>query len=80
MSGRNLLIDYYLLFRPTDYKFGGLASEARELLRRRLIGKQVHISVDYIRPKEGDYEAKECVTMKLPTGVYGWSSLHSSSL
>jgi len=55
--------------RPTDYKFGGLASEARELLRRRLIGKQVHISVDYIRPKEGDYEAKECVTMKLPTGV-----------
>ncbi|KNZ57389.1 hypothetical protein VP01_2171g1 [Puccinia sorghi] len=61
--------------RPTDYKFGGLASEARELLRRRLIGKQVHISVDYIRPKEGDYEAKECVTMKLPTGVYASSNV-----
>ncbi|KAA1070910.1 hypothetical protein PGTUg99_000500 [Puccinia graminis f. sp. tritici] len=56
--------------RPTDPKFGGLASDARELLRRRLIGKQVHVSIDYVRPKEGDYEAKECVTIKLPTGMY----------
>ncbi|KAA1099307.1 hypothetical protein PGT21_002984 [Puccinia graminis f. sp. tritici] len=55
--------------RPTDPKFGGLASDARELLRRRLIGKQVHVSIDYVRPKEGDYEAKECVTIKLPTGI-----------
>ncbi|OAV88251.1 hypothetical protein PTTG_01501 [Puccinia triticina 1-1 BBBD Race 1] len=55
--------------RPTDPKFGGLASDARELLRRRLIGKQVQVSVDYVRPKEGDYEAKECVTIKLPAGI-----------
>ncbi|KAA1117277.1 hypothetical protein PGT21_001942 [Puccinia graminis f. sp. tritici] len=47
-----------------------LPSDARELLRRRLIGKQVHVSIDYVRPKEGDYEAKECVTIKLPTGMY----------
>ncbi|KAH9448966.1 hypothetical protein MJO29_009850 [Puccinia striiformis f. sp. tritici] len=55
--------------RPTDPKFGGLASDARELLRRRLIGKQVHVSIDYVRPREGDYEEKECVTIKLPTGI-----------
>ncbi|KAG0145579.1 hypothetical protein CROQUDRAFT_658503 [Cronartium quercuum f. sp. fusiforme G11] len=55
--------------RPTDPKLGGLAAEARELLRRRLIGKQVQVSIDYIRPKEGDYEERECATVKLPTGI-----------
>lgn len=55
--------------RPTDPKLGGLASDARELLRRRLIGKKVQVHIDYVRPKEGNYEEKECATVKLPTGM-----------
>lgn len=65
---RKVQLSSIRLPRPNDPKHGGLASDARELLRRRLIGKQVHVSLDYVRPKEGDYEAKECVTIKLSTG------------
>lgn len=40
------------------------ANEAKEFLRKKLIGKTVHVFVDYVRPKEGDYEEKECVTVR----------------
>lgn len=33
-------------------------------LRKRLIGKNVHVTIDYVKPAEGDYEEKECVTIK----------------
>lgn len=66
---RKIQLSSVRLPRPTDPKMGGLASEAREMLRRKLIGKQVHVAIDYIRPKEGDYEEKECATVKLPAGV-----------
>jgi staphylococcal nuclease domain-containing protein 1 len=32
-------------------------------LRKRLVGKSVHVLVDYIKPREGDYEERECVTI-----------------
>ena len=32
-------------------------------LRKRLVGKTVHVLIDYIKPKEGDYEERECVTI-----------------
>ncbi len=38
--------------------------EAKEFLRKRLIGKTVHIFVDYVKAAEGDYDEKECVTVK----------------
>lgn len=43
------------------------ASEAKEYLRRRLIGKTVKITIDYIRPKDGEYDERECVTIHYGT-------------
>lgn len=43
------------------------ASEAKEYLRRRLIGKTVKVTIDYIRPKEGEYDERECVTIHYGT-------------
>ena len=39
--------------------------EAREFLRRRLIGKQVNIIVDYIQPKQDKFPEKTCGTVLL---------------
>jgi staphylococcal nuclease domain-containing protein 1 len=33
-------------------------------LRKRLIGKHVHVTVDYVKPKDGEYDERECVTVK----------------
>lgn len=41
----------------------GYYSEAVEFLRTRLVGKTVEITIDYVKPAEGDYEAKTCVTI-----------------
>lgn len=55
--------------RPTDPKLAGLQLEGKELLRKRLIGKPVSVTVDYVKPAEGDYEARECATVRLPNGT-----------
>ena len=54
--------------RPNDPQKGGLANDAREALRKRIIGKVVHVHHDYTKPKEGDYEEKECCTVKMHNG------------
>lgn len=41
----------------------GYYSEAMEFLRSRLIGKTIQVTVDYIKPAEGEYEARTCVTI-----------------
>ncbi|KAF8332649.1 transcription factor [Cantharellus anzutake] len=39
-------------------------SEAKEVfLRKRLIGENVRVKVDFVRPAEGDYEERECATV-----------------
>ncbi|KXN85362.1 hypothetical protein AN958_11462 [Leucoagaricus sp. SymC.cos] len=40
------------------------AQEAREFLRKRLIGKRVKVTIDFIRPREGDFEERECATIR----------------
>ncbi|PFH51564.1 hypothetical protein AMATHDRAFT_3013 [Amanita thiersii Skay4041] len=40
------------------------AHEAREFLRKKLIGKHVKVSVDFIRPREGEFEERECCTVR----------------
>jgi staphylococcal nuclease domain-containing protein 1 len=35
----------------------------RRFLRKRLIGKTVHVLIDYVKPREGEYEERECVTV-----------------
>ncbi|KAI9102856.1 hypothetical protein DFS34DRAFT_577116 [Phlyctochytrium arcticum] len=37
--------------------------DAREYLRGRCIGKPVHVVIDYVKPAEGSYEARECATV-----------------
>ncbi|WVF72237.1 hypothetical protein IAT40_007049 [Kwoniella sp. CBS 6097] len=49
--------------RGTDAKQTYWANEAKEFLRKRLIGKTVQVHIDYIKPREGDYEERECVTV-----------------
>lgn len=50
--------------RPTDPKQAFYAIEAREFLRKKLIGKAVKVHVDFIRPKEGEFDERECATIR----------------
>ncbi|GAA5925886.1 uncharacterized protein JCM15063_005152 [Sporobolomyces koalae] len=55
--------------KPTDPKQAGLQQEGKEFLRKKLIGKQVLVTIDYVKPAEGDFEARECATIRLlPSG------------
>lgn len=47
-----------------DAKQAGYAAEAREFLRKRLVGKTVSVQMDYIKPKEGVFEEREYATVK----------------
>ncbi|KAH9485463.1 Staphylococcal nuclease domain-containing protein 1 [Psilocybe cubensis] len=40
------------------------AQEAREFLRKKLIGKNVKVHIDFIRPREGEFEERECATIR----------------
>ena len=52
------------MFRLSDPKQAFYAQEAREFLRKRLIGKNVKVTVDFIRPREGEFEERECATVR----------------
>lgn len=45
--------------RPNDPKTGGLQLDAKEALRKRVIGKVVQVATDYIQPASGDFPEKE---------------------
>ncbi|KIJ39936.1 hypothetical protein M422DRAFT_75809 [Sphaerobolus stellatus SS14] len=49
---------------PSDVKQSYWANEAREFLRKKLIGKTVRVHVDFVRPREGEYEERECATVR----------------
>ncbi|KAI5475177.1 transcription factor (Snd1/p100) [Pseudohyphozyma bogoriensis] len=55
--------------KPTDPKLAGLQAEGKELLRKKLIGKSVHVQIDYIKPAEGDFESRECATIRVASGA-----------
>lgn len=48
----------------SDPKQAYFAHEAREFLRKRLIGKNVKVTIDFIRPREGEFEERECATIR----------------
>ncbi|KAH7108122.1 hypothetical protein BKA62DRAFT_781142 [Auriculariales sp. MPI-PUGE-AT-0066] len=50
--------------KASDTKLAGYAAEAKELLRKRLIGKTVRVHIDYVKPKDGEYEERECATIR----------------
>jgi len=39
--------------------------EAREFLRKKLIGKKVHILIDYVKPANEGYPERTCATVKI---------------
>ncbi|KAJ3158927.1 hypothetical protein HDU86_002096 [Geranomyces michiganensis] len=41
----------------------GYDFEAREFLRSRYIGKQVHVLIEYVKPAEGGFDERECATV-----------------
>jgi len=47
-----------------DPKQAGYANEAREFIRKRLIGKTVQVQIDYIKPKEGDFDERTYATVR----------------
>jgi staphylococcal nuclease domain-containing protein 1 len=47
-----------------DPKQAYYAQEAKEFLRKKLIGKHIKINIDFIRPREGDFEERECATVR----------------
>ncbi len=49
--------------RQTDAAEAPFRDEAKEFLRKRLIGKHVRLSIDGSRPATGEYEAKEVATI-----------------
>ncbi|KAI9288325.1 hypothetical protein BC943DRAFT_316272 [Umbelopsis sp. AD052] len=51
--------------KSKDVKEVGYQFEAREYLRKRLVGKQVHVTIDYVKPAQDGFEEKECATIKI---------------
>jgi len=41
----------------------GYAYEAKEFLRKKLIGKNVHVKVDYVKEAQENFEERECATV-----------------
>jgi staphylococcal nuclease domain-containing protein 1 len=33
-------------------------------LRKKLIGKHVKVQIDFVRPREGDFEERQCATVR----------------
>jgi staphylococcal nuclease domain-containing protein 1 len=56
----DLLVD-----RLSDPKQAYYAQEAREFLRKKLIGKHVRVHIDFVRPREGEYEERESASVRV---------------
>ncbi|KZS98346.1 transcription factor [Sistotremastrum niveocremeum HHB9708] len=50
--------------KASDPKQAWYAAEAKEFLRKKLIGKHVRVHIDFIRPAEGEFEERECATVR----------------
>lgn len=51
--------------KPSDPKTAGHQYEAREYLRKKLIGKTVHVVVDYVKPAQDGFDERECATITI---------------
>ncbi|KAL5631513.1 hypothetical protein ACGC1H_007134 [Rhizoctonia solani] len=50
--------------KASEPKQAYYANEAREFLRKKLIGKHVKVHIDFVRPKEGEFEERDAVTIR----------------
>ncbi len=46
-----------------EQQLAGYGAEAREYLRKKLVGKHVRVRVDYVKPRDGDFDEKVCATV-----------------
>ncbi|KAI8813003.1 hypothetical protein BJ742DRAFT_752189 [Cladochytrium replicatum] len=51
--------------KAKDDKEAGYNWEGRELLRSKVIGKKVHVSIDFVKPAEAGFERRECATVRV---------------
>ncbi|CAB5297965.1 unnamed protein product [Rhizophagus irregularis] len=51
--------------KPKDPKLPEYNFDAKEFLRKKLIGKTVKVTIDYSKPATDGFEAKDCATIKL---------------
>ncbi|KDN53500.1 hypothetical protein K437DRAFT_252861 [Tilletiaria anomala UBC 951] len=65
---------------PREANLAGYGQEAREFLRKKLIGKHVRVHVDYVKPKEGEFEEKHCATIQAIRAGGGQSSKEPGSI
>lgn len=54
---------HLILHRNTDPKQSPWQAEAKEFLRKKIIGRHVRVSVDGKRPANEGYEEREMVTV-----------------
>ncbi|PVV05302.1 hypothetical protein BB560_000181 [Smittium megazygosporum] len=51
--------------KVSDPQLSGYADEAKEFLRKKLIGKKVIVKIDYKKPEQEGFPARDCATIKL---------------
>lgn len=49
--------------RLAQYSIPFFSLRHTQFLRKKLIGKHVRVKIDFIRPAEGEFEARECATI-----------------
>lgn len=54
----------HLHYRHSDPRQVVYAQEAREFIRKKLIGKNVKVQIDFVRPREGEFDERECATVR----------------
>jgi hypothetical protein len=50
--------------RHSDPRQVSYAQDAREFIRKKLIGKNVKVHIDFVRPREGEFDERECATIR----------------
>ncbi|PVU87766.1 hypothetical protein BB561_006189 [Smittium simulii] len=51
--------------KASDPQTAGYAEEAKEYLRKRLIGRKVQVKIDYRKPEQDGFAARDCATIKI---------------
>ena len=64
LSFADFVIATYIVSRQSDPRQAYYSNEAREFLRKKLIGKHVKVTIDFVRPKEGEFDERECATVR----------------
>jgi len=50
--------------RHSDPRQVVYAQEAREFIRKKVVGKNVKVNIDFVRPREGEFDERECATIR----------------